>query len=172
MKFFIGIFILLQDMVKVLFVCLGNICRSPLAEGIFKHKVNEQDLGNKISAESAGTSGWHIGDSPDPRSIDVAEKNGIYLDSYGRKAVSEDFKEFNYIIAMDGNNYSDLLRLPGSSEAEAAKLFLMRDFDDIGKGKDVPDPYYGGDDGFTHVFELLDRSCQNLLDQIKKDHQL
>ena len=159
-------------MLKVLFVCLGNICRSPLAEGIFKQKVRESKLTDKIYVESAGTSGWHIGDSPDPRSIEVAEKNGIYLDSFGRKAISKDFAEFDYILAMDTNNYADLRRLPGSSKSGAAQLFLMRDFDDIGKGKDVPDPYYGGDDGFSYVFELLDISCQNLLEKIKKDHQL
>lgn len=159
-------------MIKVLFVCLGNICRSPLAEGVFKHKVSQDGLEDMIAVMSAGTSGWHIGESPDPRSIEVAERNGIYLDSHGRKAIDEDFRDFDYIIAMDSNNYSDLKRLPGSSAESSAKLKLMRDFDDIGKGKDVPDPYYGGDDGFTHVYDLLDRSCQNLLEEIKEDHQL
>lgn len=159
-------------MVKVLFVCLGNICRSPLAEGVFKYKVEQENLSEKIFVDSAGTSGWHIGESPDARSIEVAEQNGISLDSFGRAAVSEDFEEFDYILAMDSNNYADLKSLPGSSKPEAAKLYLMRDFDDIGKGQDVPDPYYGGDDGFQYVFELLDRSCQNLLDQIVDDHQL
>lgn len=159
-------------MVKVLFVCLGNICRSPLAEGVFKHKVTQENLEEKILVESAGTSGWHIGELPDPRSIEVAEQHGIYLDSLGRKAINDDFEEFDYIIAMDSNNYSDLKRLPNSSKIGAAKLFLMRDYDDVGKGQDVPDPYYGGDDGFKYVFELLDRSCQNLLDEIKEEYQL
>lgn len=159
-------------MLKVLFVCLGNICRSPLAEGIFKHKVSEANLTDKIEVVSAGTSGWHIGQAPDPRSIDVAKQNGIHLDSYGRKAVSQDFSEFDYIIAMDAENYADLKRLPGSSKQGAANLYLMRDFDDIGRGENVPDPYYGGDDGFGYVFELLDRSCNNLLKKIQEDHQL
>ncbi|MCG8309941.1 MAG: low molecular weight phosphotyrosine protein phosphatase [Cytophagales bacterium] len=157
-------------MIKVLFVCLGNICRSPLAEGIFKYKVTRDGLGDKIHVESAGTSGWHIGESPDPRSVEIAERNGIFLDSYGRKAVSEDFNEFDYILAMDSSNYADLKRLKNSSTNGAAQLFLMRDFDDIGKGQDVPDPYYGGEDGFSYVFELLDRSCENLLETIKKNH--
>jgi len=159
-------------MVKVLFVCLGNICRSPLAEGIFKQRVSQEGLENKIFVDSAGTSGWHVGDPPDPRSVDVARENGIELDSFGRKAISEDFQKFDYIIAMDKNNYSDLKGLPGSKKEGAAKLYLMRDFDDIGKGQDVPDPYYGGPDGFNYVFELLDRSCQNLLDEIKENYQL
>jgi protein-tyrosine phosphatase len=159
-------------MVKVLFVCLGNICRSPLAEGVFKQHVHEAGLLDKILVESAGTSGWHIGEPPDPRSVDVAWKNGIVLDSFGRKAISNDFQDFDYIIAMDQNNYTDLKRLPGSAKEGAAKLLLMRDFDRIGQGEDVPDPYYGGSDGFKNVFEMLDRSCRNLLEEIKESHQL
>ncbi len=159
-------------MIKVLFVCLGNICRSPLAEGIFKHQVEEKGLDDKVFIDSAGTSGWHVGDRPDPRSIDVASVHGIVLESYGRQAINQDFEIFDYIIAMDGENYADLKNLSGSSKEGAAKLFLMRDFDDLGKGQDVPDPYYGGDDGFTYVFDLLNRSCQNLLEMIIMNHQL
>ncbi len=159
-------------MIKVLFVCLGNICRSPLAEGIFKQRVKEAGLEDKIFIDSAGTSGWHIDEPPDPRSIDVALENGIELDSYGRKAINADFETFDYIIAMDKNNYADLKSLPGSNGAGAAQLFLMRDFDDVGTGEDVSDPYFGGEDGFTYVFELLDRSSKRLLDKIIKEHQL
>ncbi len=158
--------------VKVLFVCLGNICRSPLAEGIFKHQVKLAGLEKQIEMDSAGTSGWHIGDSPDPRSVDIAMKNGMILDSFGRKAVAEDFSEFDYILAMDRDNFSDLDNLRKSQKTTKAQLSLMRDFDDIDKGADVPDPYYGGDDGFRKVFEMLDRSCGNLLEEIVKTRNL
>lgn len=159
-------------MIKVLFVCLGNICRSPLAEGVFKCHVRNAGLEEEIWVASAGTSGWHVGEPPDPRSIEVASRNGIVLDSYGSKAISEHFNEFDYIIAMDRSNYTNLESLPGSGDEGAAQLHLMRDFDNDGLGEDVPDPYYGGDDGFTYVFELLDRSCENLLEHIKESHQL
>ena len=159
-------------MVKVLFVCLGNICRSPLAEGIFKQLVKEEGLEHRIAVDSAGTSGWHIDEPPDPRTIEVAQKNGVEIDHYGKKAMARDFERFDYIIAMDSSNYEDLEMLRGHSPNGRAQLFLMRDFDDIGKGEDVPDPYYGGPDGFDHVFELLERSSRNLLEKIKKDHNL
>ena len=102
----------------------------------------------------------------------IARENGIDLDSYGRKAISDDFAEFDYIIAMDQNNFADMRRLDGSSKKDAAKLYLMRDFDEIGKGQDVPDPYYGGDEGFNYVFELLDRSCRNLIEKIREENKL
>jgi len=159
-------------MIKVLFVCLGNICRSPLAEGIFKTKVKEAGLEREIMVDSAGTSGWHIGDSPDPRSIDIAWQNGIALDSYGRKAVSEDFLEFDYILAMDRDNLRDLNHLKHQVNTSRANLSLMRDFDQHHPGSDVPDPYYGGADGFRKVFEMLDRSCENLLNEIISEHKL
>jgi protein-tyrosine phosphatase len=159
-------------MIKVLFVCLGNICRSPLAEGIFKHRVKMAGLEKKIMVDSAGTSGWHIGHSPDPRSVDVAMKHGILLDSFGRKAVVEDFAGFDYIIAMDRENFRDLDNLRKSMKDSKANLALMRDFDDVDPGADVPDPYYGGDDGFRRVFDMLDRSCVVLLEEIISTHKL
>ncbi len=159
-------------MIKVLFVCLGNICRSPLAEGIFKQHVKEAGLEDKFQIDSAGTSGWHIGQAPDPRSVEVARVNGIHLDSLGRKAINVDFELFDYIIAMDSSNFLNLKSLSASSGDGAARLYLMRDFDNHGKGKDVPDPYYGGNDGFVHVYEMLDRCCENLLSRIRETHSL
>ncbi len=159
-------------MINVLFVCLGNICRSPLAEGIFKKLVHNQGLDKKIMCDSAGTSGWHIGDLPDPRTEDVAENHGIHLDHLGRKFILEDFNRFDYIIAMDRNNFADIRLVLGSEKFDPKKLRMMRDFDDLGKGEDVPDPYYGGADGFEYVYQVLQRSCANLLDQIVKENKL
>ncbi|NJN24980.1 MAG: low molecular weight phosphotyrosine protein phosphatase [Cyclobacteriaceae bacterium] len=159
-------------MVKVLFVCLGNICRSPLAEGVFKHIVTQRGLQEKIIVKSAGTSGWHLGEPPDPRSVTVARNHGIVLDSLGRKAISEDFETYDYIIAMDKSNFNHLQNLRATGGTAKAKLLLMRDFDEVGKGLDVPDPYYGGDDGFDKVYQMLDRSCRKLLDEIVKQHDL
>ncbi len=159
-------------MIKVLFVCLGNICRSPLAEGIFKQLVREEGLEDKIHIDSAGTSGWHIGEPPDPRTIEVAQKNGVPIEHYGKEVAPSDFEKFDYIIAMDDSNLADLERLHGRARHNKAQLFKMRDFDDIGTGGDVPDPYYGGPDGFDKVFDLLRRSSRNLLEKIKKDHNL
>lgn len=159
-------------MVKVLFVCLGNICRSPLAEGIFRDMVSKEGLDGEIMIDSAGTSNWHINEPPDPRTIEVAEKNGIRIDHLGRQVQSPDLSAYDYILAMDQDNYSQLHRLLDNVESPRASIMLMRDFDNKQSGTDVPDPYYGGPDGFQHVHDLLRESLENFLTRIRKDHQL
>ena len=154
-------------MIKVVFVCLGNICRSPLAEGIFKKMLIEENLHNKIYADSAGTAAYHIGDQPDKRSIEIAHKYGIVLEHEGRQFSRNDLHEFDYIIAMDSKNYAGI---KGLGEGKG-KVVLMRDFDEHGSGKDVPDPYYGGIEGFEEVYNMAHRSCAALLEHIKKEHQ-
>ncbi len=150
-------------MKKVLFVCLGNICRSPLAEAIFAHKSQK----NKLEADSAGTGAYHIGADPDRRSVAVAEKYNIPIAHKARQFEAEDFERFDYVIAMDRDNRRDMLSL---IDGEANNLYLMREFDDLAGGdQDVPDPYYGGDDGFELVYEMLDRSIDNLILHIEKD---
>ena len=148
-----------------MFVCLGNICRSPLAEAIFKHKVKARGWEQWIEADSCGTSNYHIGDSPDPRTIANASKNGVVIDHCGRQLTVEDLDHFDHILAMDNSNYSNILRLPGS-DAYAHKVQLMRNFDPIGKGE-VPDPYYGGEKGFQEVFDILDRTMEKFLDTLE-----
>jgi protein-tyrosine phosphatase len=159
-------------MIGVLFVCLGNICRSPLAEGIFKKKVKDANLGQLITSDSAGTSHWHVDELPDKRSVDIARRNGIELDHYGRQIVQNDLNDFDYIIAMDGDNYNDIIRLKENYGNGKAEIILMRYFDDQQSGTDIPDPYYGGPNGFQNVFDLLDESLSNFLDKIIDDHRL
>jgi protein-tyrosine phosphatase len=148
---------------KILFVCLGNICRSPLAEGVFRKLVLESGR-NDIEADSAGTGGWHVGESPDSRMRRTAERHGVSLEGIqARKFKRSDFDEYDLILAMDRSVYRDILSMAGDSQHEKVKLF--RSFDDV-DGSDVPDPYYGGSDGFEQVFEIVDRTSRNILESI------
>jgi protein-tyrosine phosphatase len=151
--------------IRVLFVCLGNICRSPLAEAIFKNEIRRRALDALIEADSCGTSNYHIGDSPDPRTIENARKNGITIDHCGRQLCEADFENFDFILAMDQSNYQNILRLPGSKNF-AHKVRLMRDYDPSGKGE-VPDPYHGGEKGFQDVFDILSRSISNFIKELE-----
>lgn len=139
---------------KVLMVCLGNICRSPLAEGILASKVNP----DQVFVDSAGTAGYHVGNPPDSRSIAVAEKHGLNISHQKcRKFTSDDFDAFDYIYVMDKSNYSNVLSL-ATSEEQANKVDLLLNAID-GNNLEVPDPYYGGDDGFENVYQLIDEAC-------------
>ena len=158
-----------EKKIKVLFVCLGNICRSPLAEAIFAHKVNQTELSEHLSTDSCGTAAYHIGASPDHRSIAVAQSHGVPIAHSGRQFIASDADEFQYILAMDQSNYRNIIH---ALSYKPEGLRLMRDFDPIGKGLDVPDPYYGENDGFDTVYEMLDRSIDELINQIRKDHNI
>ena len=145
-------------MVKVLMVCLGNICRSPLAEGILKSKVDDA----YVFVDSAGTGGWHIGELPDVRSIGIARQNKIDIsDQRCRKFIADDFDDFDFIYVMDRSNLSDVLSL-AKSETQRNKVKMILSVEDETDFTEVPDPYYGGERGFEEVFSLLDNACEQI----------
>jgi len=148
---------------RVLFVCLGNICRSPLAEAIFNHMISERGISNRFIVDSCGTGGWHEGNPADPRSIQVGAKNGISVDSIARQFMDSDIKGHDLVLAMDRSNERNLVKLGVDPEL----IRRMRSYDpSTPDGPDVPDPYYGGDDGFDKVYEMLVRSCEGILNSL------
>ncbi len=148
---------------KILMVCLGNICRSPLAEGILQSKLSE----NEFLVDSAGTGAWHAGELPDKRSIAVAKKYGIDLTNQrARQFTISDFEEFDFIYVMDKSNYNNVIQL-AKSEEDKQKVNLILNVDSTTKNQEVPDPYYGGDNGFEHVFQLLDKACNKIANNLK-----
>lgn len=152
---------------RILFVCLGNIVRSPLAEHMFQHLAINAGFADQFFVDSAGTSNIHAGDSPDSRMRRVAASKGLRYDGTSRQVMVEDFTRFDIIIAMDGDNRRDLLSMVRKPEDEA-KVHLMRAFDaQAGPTDPVPDPWYGGMDGFEEVFKIIERSCQGLLDALQ-----
>ena len=157
-------------MKKILFVCLGNICRSPMAEAIFNHKVNEIGLNDTLMADSAGTANYHVGEDPDPRTIDTVRKNNILIEHRGQQFKHHHASEFDYLVGMDHSNINNMMVELRGDHGE--KVLLMRDFDPSGKGKDVPDPWYGGMGGFDNVYDILDRSIDELIAFLKKEHNL
>lgn len=155
--------------VKVSFVCLGNICRSPLAQGVFEYLVQKQGLEHKIEISSAGTGDWHVGKPPDTRMQATAKQHGVIMKSRARQFAAEDFNQLDLVLAMDRSNESDLSRMCRTPEARK-KLRLFRSFDPESKGdEDVPDPYYGGIDGFEQVFQIVHRTCPEILKYIVKE---
>ncbi len=158
-------------MVKVLFVCMGNICRSPLAEGSFTRLLADRDLSNSIQADSAATHSYHIGEPPDPRGITTAAGRGIDISAQrARQVRARDFEEFDYVLAMDRDNFASLEILcpPGLED----RLFLFLDFASEADAREVPDPYYGGRDGFDHVLDLVQGGAEGLLGDIRSRYKL
>lgn len=151
---------------RVLFVCLGNICRSPLAEGVFRSLVDEAGLGARFEIDSAGTGSWHVGERPDARAVVVAREHGVELDSRARQVTEDDLGAFDFVIAMDHDNLGTLQRMAARSGGDAA-IQLLRAYDPDRDGDEVPDPYYGGVGGFESVYQIVRRSCEGLLAQLR-----
>jgi protein-tyrosine phosphatase len=157
--------------IRVLFVCLGNICRSPLAEAVFRHLVEERGWTDRFEIDSAGTSGWHRGAPPDARSAEVARRRGIELTGGSRKVVAADLRRFHYVIAMDAENHAALRELQASAGG-TAQVRRLREFEPRAASLDVPDPYYGGPRGFEDVHDIVERGCAGLLAHIAAEHGL
>jgi len=154
-------------MVRVLFVCLGNICRSPTAEGVFRRLVVEQGLGAEIEVASAGTHGYHIGAPPDPRARRAAQQRGIDISGLrGRQATAADIQRFDYVLAMDRENLENLLEIcpPGHEH----KIRLLLEYAPQRPEREVPDPYFGGANGFDRVLDMVDEAARGLLDEIRR----
>lgn len=155
--------------VRVLFVCLGNICRSPTAHGVFQHAVEQAGLAHVIHVDSAGTSDWHIGLPPDKRSTAEARKRGYDLSPLrARQAIARDFNDYDYILAMDESNLADLEQLQPADFTGHLGLFL--EFSQQKNYREMPDPYHGGASGFTLVLDLVEDASAGLLEHIRRQH--
>ena len=156
-------------MVKVLFVCLGNICRSPTAEGVFRKVVVDSGLSDLIIIDSAGTHAYHVGEPPDRRAQETAARRGVDISGLrGRRATENDLDEFDYVLAMDRENLHNLLAIAQEHHRERIKLFM--EFAEDQEEQDVPDPYYGGPSGFDRVMDMIEEASEGLLTEIRKKH--
>ena len=152
---------------SILFVCMGNICRSPMAEGVFLHILKREHRYNDFVVDSAGTHGYHVGELADSRMRMHAAKRGYTLLSRSRKFTRNDFETFDLIVAMDDANYDDLYDMANTVDDEK-KIVLMTDYCTKHQATHIPDPYYGGTQGFEYVIDLLEDACENLFTQVRK----
>ncbi len=164
-----------NEKIKILMVCLGNICRSPTAEGIFRHKARQRNLEHLFEIDSAGTGTWHIGEAPDHRACAAAAKREIDLSMLKARTVSpDDFHDYDYIFAMDSNNLNDLLVMQPKNPRAQTVLFLTWPNKETGRSgyHEVPDPYYSGPESFELVLDLVEEASEEILDHLIETHQL
>ncbi len=158
-------------MLRLCFVCLGNICRSPIGEGVMRHLLEGAGFADAVEVDSAGTAGYHAGDPPDARARAAGRRVGIEVSGRARQFKRGDFERFDYVLAMDRANFDDLAELAPSAEARQ-KLHLLRSFDPSAlRGASVPDPYYGGDEDFDDVVQICLAACKPLLEKLRREHQ-
>ena len=153
--------------ISVLFVCLGNICRSPAAEAIFQNLINDKGISNEFMVDSAGTGSWHVGKKADSRMRFAAKQRNINITSNARQIKKDDFSKFKYIVVMDNSNFNNVIDLKNRVKgSDFAKILKIQDFSSTFIEKEVPDPYFGGDSGFDHVLDILEDSVTCFLDNI------
>lgn len=162
---------MLTRMVRVCFVCTGNICRSPTAEGVMRHLVEQAGLAARVEIDSCGTGPWHVGELPDDRARAAGTRRGYRIDSVARQLAPGDYAHFDYLIALDRSHQRDLERL--APRGARARVVLLRSFDPAApKGAQVPDPYYGGADGFEEVLDQCEAACRGFLEHLAREHAL
>lgn len=158
-------------MTKVLFVCLGNICRSPLAEALMNQMLEAEGLTNQVFVDSAGTGSWHVGEMPDERTFEVANRYGLKLENPARETRKDDLKNFDYILVMDHNNYDNVQKLEPNIDLKG-QLFLTRDFDPEKTDPEVPDPYWGTEEEFEMIYGILKASVAGFVEHLKSEKNL
>ena len=153
---------------RILFVCLGNICRSPMAEGVVRAELRRRGLAHLVQLDSAGTGSWHVGEPPDPRAREATKRRGIDISALrARQVKRSDMNDFDLVLAMDAENLSDLAALATPEQMRRIRLFL--DFAQEANEREVPDPYYGGEEGFEHVLDLLQDAARGLCDHVEAE---
>ena len=152
--------------IRVLFICMGNICRSPLAEGVFRHGAERRGVADRFFIDSAGTGGWHVGARPDRRAREIAAVHGLELSGRARQVCDDDFDGFDHLLCMDDANYRALIEMGAPPD----RLRLLLEVDGSNPVREVPDPYYGGADGFGAVYDLIESACAVLLDDLLNHH--